>query len=204
MIAYDPQSGTELWRVQGTTDIPCPTAIVGESLVVSTSGTNGPIIAIRPGGRDDATHTHVAWRKAWGGPYVPTGVIENGLLYLVSDGGIFRCLDLENGETCWEKRLDGSYSASLVAGDGKLYATSEQGDIHVLATGDRCQLLAVNHLRQKCLATPAIAQGELFVRTEQQLYCFAQAPAPASESPHIAHDLAPPITPVATQQAAAE
>ena len=183
VIAYDPNTGEELWRVRGTTDIPCPTAIIGGGLVVSTSGANGPILAIRPGGDGDVTESHVAWRQPWGGAYVPTGIIEAGRLYLISDGGVLRCLDLAHGRAIWEERLHDSCSASLVAGDGKLFALSERGDVHVFKIGDERQLLAVNSLRERCLATPAITQGELFVRTERRLYCFANTTPPMAENP---------------------
>ncbi len=96
----------------------------------------------------------------------------------------------------WEKQLHRTYSASLVAGEGKLFVVSEQGDIHVLATGDRCQVLAVNRLRQRCLSTPAIAHGALFVRTEENLYCFASLPTLARESTAPASSAT--LTPVST------
>jgi outer membrane protein assembly factor BamB len=181
VIAYAPTTGKELWRVHGTTDIPCPTAIVGDGLLVSTSGADGPITAIRPGGDGDVTASHVLWRLPHGGPYVPTGVIVDDHLHLVSDGGILRCLDVRTGAEKWSQRLQRSHSASLVAGDGKIYAASEDGVIHVFAAGDPCQLLAVNRLRQPCQATPAIADGALFVRTEQHLYCFASQATPLVE-----------------------
>lgn len=189
VIAYAPDTGKELWRVRGTSDIPCPTAIVGESIVVSTSGKNGPIVAIRPGGSGDVTQSHVLWRLPWGGPSVPTGLIENQLLFLISDGGLLRCLNVEDGSELWHKRLHRSYSASLVAGDGKLYCTSERGDIHVFAAADRCELLAVNHLRQPCLATPAIAHGDLFVRTDQHLYCFTNQSETGRDNGTLAGDV---------------
>ncbi len=197
VIAYDPATGVPLWHVQGTTDIPCPAAIVGNSLIVSTSGPNGPIFAVRPGGQDDVTQSHVAWRIPWGGAYVPTGVIVGQWLYLITDGGTLRCLALADGHEIWEKQLHCSYSAGLVAGDDKLFVVSEQGDIHVLSTGDRCQVLAVSHLHQRCLATPAIADGALFVRTQENLYCFANAhPLAGQSTPASAETLTPVSTTV--------
>ena len=196
VIAYAPLTGDELWRVKGTTDIPCPTAIVGDSLVVSTSGPNGPIFAIKPGGHGDVTKSHVVWRLPWGGPYVPTGLIDNNLLYLITDGGTLRCLSVANGELVWEKQLHRSHSASLVAGGGKLYVVSERGNIYVLALGPSLKVLAVNRLRERCQATPAIAHGALFVRSERRLYCFANSPALATEPA-----ITPPadsLTPVST------
>ena len=105
VIAYDPRSGAEIWKARGTTDIACPTAIVGDGLLVSASGGNGPIFAIRPNGRGDVTNSHVAWRLSSGGPYVPTGVIYRDHLYLISDGGMATCHRLNDGAIVWRKRL---------------------------------------------------------------------------------------------------
>jgi outer membrane protein assembly factor BamB len=175
VVAYDPRTGGELWRVKGTTDIPCPTAIWGQGLLVSTSGGNGPIVAIRPGGDGDVSDTHVAWRQGHGGPYVPTGILYDGRLYVLADGGVMSVYEAATGRQLWQKRLRGTFTASLVAGDGKIYATSEQGDVYVLEAGDEYFLLAVNRLRERCLATPAISRGEIFFRGETALYCVAAA-----------------------------
>ncbi len=172
VIAYDPVTGVELWRVRGTTDIPCPSAIVGENLVVSTSGLNGPIMAIRPGGDGDVTDSHTVWKLPRGGPYVPTGVIYRQRLFLLADGGIVRCHDLQNGNRIWEQRLHRTYSASLIAGDDLIYAVSERGDVHVIGVDGQPTIRAVNRLRERCLSTPAVARGELFLRTDQHLYCI--------------------------------
>jgi outer membrane protein assembly factor BamB len=178
VIAYDPVTGVELWRVRGTTDIPCPSAIVGENLVVSTSGLNGPIMAIRPGGNGDVTASHTAWKLPWGGPYVPTGVIYKDHLFLLADAGVLRCHDLDNGDQLWTQRLHRTYSASLIAADNLLYAVSERGDVHVLGVervDQQPKILAVVRLRERCLSTPAIARGELFIRTDRHLYCIASS-----------------------------
>jgi outer membrane protein assembly factor BamB len=187
VIAYDPLSGEPLWQVHGTTDIPCPSPIVGAGLVISTSGPNGPVMAIRPGGQGDVRQTHVVWQREWGGPYVPTGLISGDRLYILSDGGLLECLDPRDGQTIWKERLHRTHSASLVAGDGKVYAVSERGDVHVVADRREFELLAVNRLDERCLATPAIAEHQLFVRTRRHLYCFTAdaaqlADAPATES----------------------
>ena len=182
VIAYDPADGHELWRVQGTTDVVCPTAIVGSGLVVSTSGRNGPIFAIRPGGSGDVTSTNVVWKLPRGGAYVPTGVAYRNRLYTVADGGVLSCLNLGNGELVWRDRLKGTFSASLVAADGHIYATNEYGVVYVFAAGDAFELLATNDMEDRTLATPAIADGEIFLRTESQLYCVgAQSEIAAAE-----------------------
>jgi outer membrane protein assembly factor BamB len=171
VIAYDPADGHELWRVQGTTDIVCPTAIIGSGLVVSTSGRNGPIVAIQPGGNGDVTASNVVWKLPRGGAYVPTGVAYRNRLYSVADGGVMSCFNLGNGELVWRERLKGTFSASLVAADGHIYATNEYGVVYVVAADDKFQLLATNDMDDRMLATPAIAGGDLFLRGEAQLYC---------------------------------
>lgn len=175
VLAYDPKDGRELWRVRGTMQFVVPTTIVGYGLVYSTSGRNGPIIAIRPGGSGDVTDTHVVWKLKRGGPYIPTGLVYGERLYVLTDYGQVTCYRPEDGEVIWTKRLRGDFSASLVAGGGRVYATSEQGVVYVFAAGDQFELLAENDLREHTLATPAIHAGELFIRTAGHLYCIPGA-----------------------------
>lgn len=172
VVGYDPLLGHELWNVRGTTPIACPTAIVHDGKIFSTSGRRGPIIAIEPGGFGEVTDSHVTWRLARGGPYVPTGVAIDGRLYLVTDNGTLSCYDTNSGANLWRERLAGSFTSSLVAGDGKIYATSEDGVVYVFAPGDEFKLLATNHMNERCLATPALAASNMLLRTESQLYCI--------------------------------
>lgn len=209
VIAYDPESGREYWRVRGTTDITVPTAIVGEGLIVSSSGGNGPILAIEPGGTGDVSHSHVRWQRARGGPYVPTGVLHNGLLFIVTDRGIAGCYDPADGNPIWTERLGQAFSASLIAADGRLYAVSESGNVFVLAADRRFQLLAINDLEEVCTATPAVSRGELFLRTAAHLVCVAapttdelppsEAPTPA-ESAEQAAKLPPSSAPSSPEE----
>lgn len=179
VIAYDPLSGTERWRVQGTTDIVTPTAIVGGGMIYSTSGRNGPTIAIRPGGSGDVSDTHVVWKQRRGGAYVPTGVFYKDRLYTVADGGVASCYNAADGSLVWQQRLKGSFTSSLVAGADRIYAVNENGLVFVFEHGDKFRLLAENDMAESCLATPAVAGGEIFLRTEKHLYCI---PAPPEAS----------------------
>ncbi len=172
VIAYDPRDGRELWRVRGTTELVAPTALASGELVYSLSGRNGPIIAIRPGGTGDVTESHVVWKAHRGGPYIPSGVAYRNRLYIVRDARELACYNAGDGQLVWTKRLRGTFTASLVAADGRIYATSEQGIVTVFAAADSFQLLAQNDLDERCLATPAIAGGQLFIRTEKHLYCI--------------------------------
>jgi ELWxxDGT repeat protein len=177
VIAYDPDHGRELWRVRGTTELVTPTTLVGDGLVYSTSGRNGPILAIRPGGSGDVTDSHVAWRLDRGGPYIPTGVLHGGRLYVLGDAGIVTCYNPADGETIWKGRLRGTFTASLVAAGDHIYAVDEQGTVYVLGAGDRFEIVAENDMQDRAFATPAIAGGELFLRTESRLYCIPGAKA---------------------------
>ena len=172
VIAYDPHDGRELWRVGGTMVLVVPTALVGDGLVYSLSGRNGPIIAIRPGGSGDVTETRVVWKIRRGGPYIPSGVVYRNRLYVVRDQREVACYNAGDGQIIWTKRLRGTFSASLVAADGRLYATDERGNVYVFRAADAFELLAENELGERCLATAAIAGGELFIRTQNHLYCI--------------------------------
>jgi outer membrane protein assembly factor BamB len=172
VIAYDPHSGRELWRVRGTTELVVPTALASGGLVYCASGRNGPIMAIRPGGSGDVTESRVVWKVSRGGPYIPTGVVYRNRLFLVRDNREVACYNAGDGQTIWTERLRGTFTSSLVAVDGRIYATSEQGDVYVFAAADEFQLLAQNDLKERCLATPAIAGGEMFIRTAKHLYCI--------------------------------
>jgi len=175
VIAYNPQTGKQLWQTPCTTDIPCPTAIVAGEIVVSTSGGNGPVVAIHPGGHGDVSDSHVAWRRSNGGPYVPTGVAYRNRLFIVTDSGRMTCYDLADGRPVWKKRLSGTFTASLVAGAGNIYATNERGEVYVIPAAGRFELITVNPLGERCLATPAIAHGDIFIRSETSLFCIQGA-----------------------------
>jgi len=185
IAGYDLSTGRRLWRIAGTSDIVCPTAIVGERWVVSTSGSNGPVIAIDKQSEQGAA-PEVGWQFPTGGPYVPTGVLYQNRLYLVDDDGMLRCLHADDGRELWRQRLSTPVAGSLVAGAGRIYVTGELGDVFVVAAGDRFELLAKNSLRELCLATPAIAGEELYIRGAKHLYCIsasadeAKRPRPAA------------------------
>jgi len=177
--AYDPADGRQLWRVSGTAEFVAPTPVVCKGLVYCASGRNGPIMAIRPGGSGEVTKTHLVWKTARGGPYIPSGVAYRNRLFLVDDAGRITCYNAGNGRKIWRERLRGPFSASLVAVAGRIYAVNEHGTVYVLAAADSFDLLAENPLDERCLATPAVAGDELLIRTEEHLYCCAEESAAA-------------------------
>jgi len=176
IIAYDPATGTELWRCAGMTPCVTPSPIFANGLVYATSGRNGPTVAIDPGGTGNVTETHVRLRATSGGPYVPSPLYYP-LLALPGDNGALKFLD-DNGAVAAEVRATGHFTASPVAGDGKIYWPDEQGKVFVIettgltGTTPAAKILAVNALGERCLASPAIADGRLYLRTEHHLFAI--------------------------------
>jgi len=177
VTAYDPADGKAVWWCAGMMDYVTPTAVFDGQYVYATSGRNGPTIAIDPTGRGDVTKTHTVMQAPTGGPYVPSPVIYPYMV-LPGDKGELRMVD-RAGDVVTAHRVKGAFSSSPVAADGKLYWTNEKGSTYVLdvaavrSDSPRLDLLAVNPLDEKVLATPAIAGGRLYIRTRKHLYCIA-------------------------------
>ena len=196
ITAYDSGDGAELWRVEGTTALVTPTPVEAGGLVYCASGRNGPIMALRPGAADETAR--VVWRHARGGPYIPTPLAYRNRLFVVTDVGHLSCYNAGDGTNVWTERLRGRFTASPVAADGRVYTVDERGVVRVTTAGDQFELLAENPLNEACLATPAIVEGDLIVRTESRLYCFAgtnsepASPMRAGEPPATANAQRPP------------
>jgi outer membrane protein assembly factor BamB len=177
--AYDPATGRELWKVSGNTMEVTPTPAVGHGLVFCSSGRAGPTLAIRPGGSGDVTETHIAWQTPRGSPFIPSPLIYGDYLYLVNDmTSIASCFEAKTGKVMWQGRLGEahkeSFSASPVGVDGKVFFTNDQGQTFVLAAGPKFQLLRVNELGERTLATPALVDGRWYFRTESHLLAIGK------------------------------
>ena len=180
MGGYDLESGKELWRMHGLGDIPTPTPFVVDDLILVTQGHGGgmPIYAIKSSAsgditlKEDATsNEHVAWSVPRGGSYQPTSVAYRGLIYILRDNGVLRVRQVADGELLYEERVTGSggFTASLVAGDGKIFLTEETGEIFVVKAGREYELLAKNENDEVCMASPAISEGTLYFRMQEHL-----------------------------------
>jgi outer membrane protein assembly factor BamB len=173
--AYDAEDGSELWTVAGLQMQCIPTPVVMGDLVYAVSGRRGNNLAIRlDGSRGDLSKTHVVWKRNKGTPNIPTGVAYNGLYYLVEDGGMGTCMDGAKGTVHWQERIGGNYHASLVAGDGKVYFTNMAGIVTVVEAGTDFKPLTRNSLDETIIATPALSQGQIFLRGEKHLFCIEQ------------------------------
>ena len=175
--SYDPADGHELWRVrygEGYSVVPRP--VFADGLVFVSSAFDAPVVlAIRPGGaRGDATQSHVAWTRAKGGPNTPSMLAAGGELYVVSDAGIASCLDAKSGKVCWTHRLNGTFSASPVLAEGRVYFQTEGGVGIVIKAARTFELLAENDLGDRSLASPAVVDGAIFIRTEHRLWKIAR------------------------------
>jgi outer membrane protein assembly factor BamB len=169
---YDPGTGAALWRVRGMSGWVTPSPVFGKGMIFATSGKDGPTLAVRPGGRGDVAPV---WREARGGPYVCSPLLYGELLYVVDEAGRLVARDAATGEAAWRARLKGKFSASPVAGDGKVYLTNEEGTTFVLRAGRTFDLLAENPLGEEILASAAIARRSIFLRTRGRLYRVGSA-----------------------------
>jgi outer membrane protein assembly factor BamB len=185
--SYDPSTGKELWRLAKKSEATIPAPVCGKDLVFITSGNRPiqPIFAIRPGATGDISlkekeekNAHIAWSKMRGGPYMPTPILYGNYFYTCSNAGIVTCYEAATGKEVYKERIGGvSYTASPVAADGRLYFTSEEGQVRVVKAGPVCELLAVNAMDDYVMATPAISNGSLFVRSQHFLFSLGSKPA---------------------------
>lgn len=179
VIAYAPASGQPLWSAQGNTFEVIPTPAVGHGLVFCSSGRAGPTLAIRPGGKGDVTDSHVAWRASKGSPFIPSPILVGDQLYMVNDmSSIATSYDARTGDLVFQGRLGRprkeSFSASPVAVDGKVFFTSDSGETFVLRAGKSFDLLHVNRVGARTLASPALVDGRWYIRTETELLCIGK------------------------------
>ncbi len=179
---YDPRTGRELWRLGGSSKITAPTPVfAGDDLVVVASGRapERPLFVVRPSARGDVTlapgktsNEAILWSRTQRGPYMPTPLVYQGQLYVLANNGVFDAYDLRTGEEIYRQRLDpvgSGFSASPVAADGKIYLSNEDGEMIVVAAGREFKRIATNSMGELLMATPALSDGVMFVRSQRTL-----------------------------------
>jgi outer membrane protein assembly factor BamB len=178
---YDPETGAELWKLARHSEITVPTPFLGQGLIFIASGYRPvqPIYAIKPGATGDislktgeTSNDHIAWSLDKGGPYQPTPIVYGEHLYTCSNDGMVTCYEAKTGKRLYRERLPGAgaHTASPVAADGKIYFTSEEKGVRVVKAGQTFELLAVNPIGDPCMATPAISDGMIFVRSQHFVF----------------------------------
>ena len=188
--AYD-LSGKLLWELGGMASIDIPTPLAGQGLLFITSGYPGdqlrPAYAIRPGAsgdislkKDETTNEFIAWSHPTLGPYNPSPLVYGDYYYTLHDRGFFTCHDAKTGKEIYARQritADATgFTASPWAYNGKIFATSEDGDTYVIQAGPEFKVLAKNSLDEMTLATPAVARGSVIIRTASKLYRIAKKP----------------------------
>jgi outer membrane protein assembly factor BamB len=180
VTGHDPETGKELWRANGLNPDNDPfyrivaSPLIFNEIIYAPTRVR-PLLALKAGGRGDITSSHLIWSTV-NGPDVPTPVTDGKYFYIVNDRGIVWCLDAKTGQEIYgQQRLKpGTYSASPVLADDKMYVTNEDGLTSVIKAGPRFEVIAENPLNDYTLSSPAISDGQIFIRTAQQLFCIGK------------------------------
>ena len=178
IISYDPATGRELWRAPGVISNPIPSPVTGQGLVFVTAGSDAKrAFAIRLGGSGDLEGTtNVVWSYEKGTAYVPSPILYNEYLYLITDAGAITCLEAATGKVIYQTRIPmaASFTASPVAFEGKIMFVSEDGDSFILKAGPVPEILNANGLGEPVYASPAIVAGRILIRGQSNLYCIGK------------------------------
>ncbi|MBM3810304.1 MAG: hypothetical protein FJW20_01590 [Acidimicrobiia bacterium] len=166
--ALDPTTGELLWSAGEPNRVPVPTPVFHNGVLYLNRGySSSPYLALQPGGG-------VKWEVKTGGPYVSSLLYYQGILYLANETGIASAVDAADGKTLWKDRFGSVFSSSPVAADGKVYLVNEEGVTFVLEAGRQKKVLAENHLEERILASPAIAQGRIYLRSDSHLLAIGK------------------------------
>ena len=176
VTSYDPDTGALLWIIDGPTEqfVASPVFNARANLFFVTGGfPDHHILAIRPDGTGNVTQTHIAWRTNRGVSYVPSPISEGDYFLVTSDSGVAFCFEAATGNVQWQERL-GEQHASLVSANGLVYFLNDRGEMNVIRPGPKFDLVARNEIGERCFASPALSDGQLFLRTEKALVCIRQ------------------------------
>lgn len=174
VTSYDPSTGIELWNVRHETEVVACTMAFGEKLVYASGKVpQAKMLCVSADGKGDVTDSHIVWKTDQAITYVPSPILVGDLLFVVTDSGVAYCRDAHTGEIVWKHRLGGDFFASPVFAGGNIYATAQSGSTYVFRAVRRYELVAKNEVGEPCMATPAICDGMIYLRTEHHLYCFA-------------------------------
>lgn len=176
VASYSPQDGHLHWIIDGPTEQFVASIVHDEQsnlLLMSGGFPEHHILAIKPDGIGNVTNTHICWRTNKGVSYVPSPLCENGWFLIVSDSGIAHCFDAATGDIAWEERMK-EHHASLVSAEGQVFFINDFGTLRVIKPGKDYELTAESELGEKVFASPALSEGQIFIRTEKSLICLGK------------------------------
>jgi len=173
--AVDPKTGEEVWSCGGLDNkLVYTSPLIAGDLVVAMCGYGGPAMAVKGGGNGDVTQTNRLWHHTQKNPQrVGSGVVVGDYIFILNEPGIAWCLDVKTGDKKWEERISPNTWSSMVHAAGRLYVANKQGTTYVLEPSpEGCRVLAENKLGESLDASPAFSNGQIFIRTHQNLYCI--------------------------------
>jgi hypothetical protein len=175
VASYDPDTGKQIWIIDGPTEQFVSSLVFGDGLLFLTAGfPTYHLMGIRPDGQGNVTHTHVLWHDRRAADYVPSPIAHGKYFFQVNDDGLAGCYEAQTGKRLWKERLGRHHSASPVAAGEYLYFLDDDGNTFVLKAGPRFELVSKNPLEEECYASPAISRSEIFIRTLHNLYCIGK------------------------------
>jgi outer membrane protein assembly factor BamB len=178
VAGFDPKTGKELWFVDGPSQEFAATPAYSEKaglIFASSSWPKQVLLAIRPDGVGDVTGSHVAWSDTRGAPYVPSMMTVGEYLLTVNNGGTAFCYEAATGKTLWEEKLGRTHSSPILL-EGRVYWINDDGQINVIRPGPKFDRIAQFQLGEPCYASPAISDGQVFLRGFTHLFCLGRKP----------------------------
>jgi len=176
VTSYDPRDGRLIWMIDGPTEQFVASLVhdaKSDHLLMTGGFPEHHILAIKPDGVGNVTDTHIEWRTNKGVSYVPSPICEKGWFLIVSDSGIAHCFDAKTGDIAWEERMK-EHHASLVSAEGKVWFINDFGTLRLIKPGKKYELVAEMELEEKIFASPAMSEGQVFVRGEKSLICLGK------------------------------
>lgn len=175
IVSYDPRNGSKHWYIRGPQGRAIASPVFASGLLfVSAAYPDLEMRAVRPDGEGDVTETHVAWRNGQSAPYVPSPIAVDDYFLAVSDAGIASCFDAVSGRRHWRERIGRGHTAPPVTAGGLVYFLSDSGITRVVCAGAQFGLISENPIGERCYTSPAINCGQIFLRSEQHLFCIGE------------------------------
>ncbi len=179
---FDVQTGERLWSSEVIGEGKVPSTVIGDGLVFTAGGWGGKetVKAFKLGGKGDQKEAQLVWEQKKGMPTVPSMLYVKPHLFAITDGGVATCMKADTGELMWQERVGGNFSATPVAAEGRIYFLGDNGETTVIEARPEFKVLVKNPLGEKVQASMAVSQGQLFIRTEKNLFCIASASSAAA------------------------